>query len=84
VVDLMLQQQRGNGRTSSPVEALSKRELEILELVCEEHSTVEIAEQLYISPRTVETHRKNIMTKTGAKTIVGLIKFAIANQLVEL
>lgn len=84
VVDLMLQQQRGNGRSSSPVEALSKRELEILELVCEEHSTVEIAEQLYISPRTVETHRKNIMTKTGAKTIVGLIKFAIANQLVDL
>lgn len=84
VVDIMLQQQRGNGRSISPVEALSKREMEILELVCEELSTMEIAEQLYISPRTVETHRKNIMTKTGAKTIVGLIKFAIANQLVKL
>lgn len=82
VVDLMLQQQRAQQRPTSPLQVLSKRELEILELVCEEMSTNEIAEQLYISPRTVETHRKNIMTKTASKTLVGLIKFAIANQLV--
>ena len=58
---------------------LTPRELEILKLVCQEYSTPEIAEQLFISPLTVETHRKNILKKTNNKTIIGLIKFAIEN-----
>jgi DNA-binding NarL/FixJ family response regulator len=55
---------------------LTERELEILKLISEEFSTVQIAEKLQISPRTVETHRKNIFEKTEAKTIVGLVKYA--------
>lgn len=65
------------------VKELTQRELEILQLICEEYSTADIAEELFISPRTVETHRKHILQKTQAKTIVGLIKFAIANKLVQ-
>lgn len=64
------------------VKELTQRELEILKLICEELSTAEIAEKLFISPRTVETHRKHILQKTQVKTIVGLIKFAINNNLV--
>lgn len=56
---------------------LTSREIEILKLVCQEHSTPEIADILHISPLTVETHRKNILKKTKARTIVGLIRFAI-------
>lgn len=60
---------------------LTPREIEILQLVCQELSTPEIAEKLFLSPLTVETHRKNILKKTKSRTIVGLIKFAIENNL---
>lgn len=56
---------------------LSKREQEILGLICEELTSREIADRLFISPRTVETHRKNILKKTGAQSLVGLIKIAV-------
>ena len=62
---------------------LTARELEILKLICQEHSTPEIAEMLCISPLTVETHRKNILRKAKVKTIVGLIRFAIENGIAE-
>jgi len=64
-------------------EALTTRELEILKLVCEEFTTADIAEKLFISPRTVDTHRKNILEKTQSKTIVGLIKYAFENNVME-
>jgi len=63
---------------------LSSRELEILQLVSDEHTTKVIAEKLFISPMTVDTHRKNILKKTNQKTNIGLIKYAILNQLVKL
>jgi DNA-binding NarL/FixJ family response regulator len=55
---------------------LSAREQEILQLVADGLTTAEIAEKLYTSPRTVETHRQNIMEKTGAKNTAALIKTA--------
>ncbi len=63
---------------------LTSRESEVLALIVKEYSNEQIAEKLFISERTVETHRKNIFMKTKQKTIVGLIKFAIENELVEL
>jgi DNA-binding NarL/FixJ family response regulator len=60
---------------------LSNREKEIIALICQELTTDEIAVKLFLSPLTVETHRKNILRKTKSKTIVGLIKFAIENKL---
>ncbi len=63
---------------------LSDRELEVLKLICEEYSSEQIAEKLFISRRTVDTHRIHIYEKTGCKTIVSLIKFAIRNELVQL
>jgi two-component system, NarL family, nitrate/nitrite response regulator NarL len=61
---------------------LSDREREVLKLVAKECSNKEIAEQLFISARTVETHRKNIFRKTKTSSLVGLIKFAYANNLI--
>jgi DNA-binding NarL/FixJ family response regulator len=70
-------------RRSPPAdrEELTARELEILRLVCEERTTAEIADKLFISVHTVDTHRKNILRKTKCKTIIGLIKFAFENSL---
>ena len=61
---------------------LTKRELEVLALIVKEYNSKQIAECLFISPRTVESHRKNMYKKIGAKTIIGLVKFAIENKLV--
>ena len=61
---------------------LTPRELEILQLIAEECTNKEISEKLFISERTVETHRKNIFRKTKTNSLVGLIKFAYANNLI--
>lgn len=61
---------------------LTSREIEILRLVAKEFNSRQIAEILFISERTVETHRKNILKKTGAGSLVGLIKYAYANNLI--
>lgn len=61
---------------------LTDREREILKLIAREFINKQIAEELFISERTVETHRKNIFKKTGTNSLVGLIKFAYANNLI--
>jgi DNA-binding NarL/FixJ family response regulator len=71
--------------TKKPVEEayhLTDREVEILKLLSQEQSNSEIAKNLYISERTVETHRKNLYRKTNTKTIVGLMKYAVENKFV--
>jgi DNA-binding CsgD family transcriptional regulator len=64
------------------IHQLTPWEIEIIKLITKEFTTNEIAEKLFISPRTVDTHRKNILEKTNSKTIVGLIKFSFENDLV--
>ncbi len=61
---------------------LSKRETEVLNLIAQEFTNEAIAEKLFIGKRTVETHRRNIFAKTKTKTIVGLIRYAIENNLI--
>lgn len=62
---------------------LTPREVEILSLIAREMSTEQIAKKLFISERTVETHRKNLLVKTNARSVVGLIKFAIQHKIVS-
>lgn len=61
---------------------LTSREREIIQLIAKEYSNAKIAEELFISERTVETHRKNIYTKTNTSSIVGLIKWAFENKII--
>lgn len=61
---------------------LTDREKDILRLIAKEYSNKQMAEKLFISERTVETHRKNIFRKTNTTSLVGLIKFAFANNLI--
>ncbi len=56
---------------------LSKREREVVQLICMEFSTQEIAEKLFISAQTVDTHRKNIMSKLDVKNAAGVVKYAM-------
>lgn len=62
---------------------LTAREKEIIQLICREQTNAEIAEQLFISQRTVEGHRNNLLLKTGSKNTAGLVVFAIKNGLYE-
>jgi len=65
-----------------PRKSITKRELEILQLVVKEFTTKEISEQLTISINTIDTHRKNIMRKLEVKNTIGLVKYAIKHDLV--
>ncbi|MBX2932245.1 MAG: response regulator transcription factor [Chitinophagaceae bacterium] len=61
---------------------LTSREVEIIKLIEKECSNKEIANKLFISERTVETHRKNIFRKTGTSSVIGLIKYAYEHNLI--
>lgn len=65
------------------LDMLTEREVEILKMVALENSNTEIAEKLYISPKTVETHRKNLMKKIGVRNSLGIYKFAVKHQLIN-
>ncbi|MCI4648916.1 response regulator transcription factor [Phaeodactylibacter sp.] len=63
---------------------LTAREREVLQLICEEHTTPEIAEQLFISTRTVEGHRNNLLSKLQCRNTAGLVVVALQEGLVEI
>jgi len=63
---------------------LTSREKEVLTLLCRELSNIEIGEQLFISPRTVEGHRNNLLSKTGCRNTAGLVIFAIKYNLFQI
>lgn len=72
---------RGLGLNNDEL-VLTDREVEVLKLIMQEKSSKEIAQELFISERTVETHRKNMIRKTNSNSTVGLIKYAYENRLV--
>ncbi|MFH6995292.1 response regulator [Flavobacterium sp. FlaQc-48] len=62
---------------------LSSREIEIITLIALEYSGKEISEELFISSHTVETHRKNILKKLNIKSTIGIVKYALKNNLIN-
>ena len=68
---------RKNAEGDSEPARLTGREIEILKLIAADHSNLQIAVALFISERTVETHRKNMLRKTGSKSMVGLMRWAM-------
>lgn len=65
------------------VELLSPREKEVLNLICKEYSSAEIAKKLFVSTSTIDSHRKNMLQKLSVQNTVGLVKFAIKNGLFD-
>lgn len=63
---------------------LTSREKEVLELIVKEYTNQQIADELYISVRTVDAHRRNLLQKTGANNTAGLVTYAIRHNLVDL
>ncbi|MEO6612311.1 MAG: response regulator transcription factor [Chitinophagaceae bacterium] len=70
-------------KKTAEVVSLTERELEVMHLLAREYTNDKIAKALHISYRTVETHRKNIMQKTKAHNLAGLIKFAYSKGLIR-
>ncbi|MCA0233268.1 response regulator transcription factor [Runella limosa] len=62
---------------------LTSREIEVLSLICKQRTAQEIADQLFISVRTVDGHRNNLLEKTGARNSAGLVLFAIKHRLID-
>jgi DNA-binding NarL/FixJ family response regulator len=66
-----------------PAILFSDRELEVLQLVCQDFSSKEIANSLSLSNRTIETHRVNIMQKMNVKSVAGMVAYAYTQGLVQ-
>jgi DNA-binding NarL/FixJ family response regulator len=62
-------------------ETLSNREIDVVKLICQEKTNQEIADILFLSPRTVESHRQRILDKIGAKNTVGIVIYSIINNI---
>ncbi|MEI2688328.1 MAG: response regulator transcription factor [Anaerolineae bacterium] len=77
-------QQREHGPLASPLERLSARERQILQMVVEGNSSAEIAGILSLSPKTVETYRSRLMAKLSIKDLPSLVKFAVQHGLTPL
>jgi len=69
--------------TKSLFPNLTSRELDVLNLICKEYSTQEIADKLFVSFHTVEGHRANLLDKAGAKNTAGLVRWAVENDLIK-
>jgi DNA-binding NarL/FixJ family response regulator len=76
--------QRRGSVPKDPLELLSSREREILQLVVEGKSSAAIAELIYLSPKTVETYRSRLMHKLGINDIPSLVRFAIAHGIISI
>lgn len=78
-----LQKKHKRPTALNPHAQITAREQEVLEHLAREHTTSEIAERLYVSDRTVETHRKNLMEKLGARNVAGLVYRAMREGLLS-
>lgn len=63
---------------------LTEREKDVVKLICQELTNHEIAEKLFLSPRTIESHRQRILDKIGAKNTVGIVIYAVVNEIYSL
>lgn len=82
VGDILLQP-ADNPDTARNAPSLSRRELQILDLIMQEMTNIEIAEHLFISVNTVDSHRRNIMSKLGVKNTAGMVRVAMERGLLE-
>lgn len=84
ISETMLQEYGSHGPTRSPLDSLSERERQVLQLTVEGQTAAQIAEQLGLSPKTIETYRSRVMQKLGLNDLPALVKFAIQHGLTPL
>jgi two-component system response regulator NreC len=75
---------KGEVKTVKAQELLSKREVEVLKLICQQLTAEEIGKKLFISTKTVNGHRSHLLQKTGSKNVTGLVIYAVKHQIIEL
>lgn len=83
VLKIITEGEKDKTLISKELAQLSAREIDVLKLIAQEFSTNEIAEQLFVSVNTIESHRKSLMKKIDVKNVVGLIKFAMRHKLAQ-
>ncbi|WP_374445923.1 response regulator [Epilithonimonas sp.] len=81
IIPLLYHQYHKEKIQNEQLSLLTAREREILSLIVKEMTSEEIAESLFISKKTVDNHRQHLLEKTGCKSTVGLVKFAIKNEI---
>ena len=82
LMDSIITRHRVPGKSDAPELSISDREKEVLQLIMQEHTTQEIAERLHISTNTVESHRRHLLEKLGARNSAGLVRIAMERGLV--
>jgi DNA-binding NarL/FixJ family response regulator len=83
VINTYFVQQERDRKAQNALATFTEREMEVLRLILTEKNSDEIGKALFISKRTVDVHRQHILEKSGCKTIVGLLKFAYTNGLLD-
>ncbi len=83
IMKSLMNQRKASSKNSAFIPKLSRREKEVLKLIAQEMTTQEIANNLFISLKTVESHRSSLLSKLNARNSVGLVRIAIENHLLE-
>lgn len=83
IMKSLVNQRTGSKKSSMLTPKISRREKDVLELIVKEHTTQEIADTLFISLKTVESHRRSLLTKLGVRNTAGLVRVAIEHQLMK-
>ncbi len=83
IMKSLMNQRKASGKNTSFIPKLSRREKEVLKLIAQEFTTQEIADNLYISLKTVESHRSSLLSKLNARNSVGLVRIALENNLLD-
>jgi DNA-binding NarL/FixJ family response regulator len=81
IMQTMVRKQYKNDKIAGEAIPLTRREKDVLNLIVQEFTNYEIAQKLFISVRTVDAHRRNLLEKTGARNTAGLVKYALENKL---
>lgn len=83
IMKSLVNQRSGSKKSSTLAPKISRREKDVLELIVKEYTTQEIADTLFISLKTVESHRRSLLTKLNVRNTAGLVRVAIENQLMK-
>jgi DNA-binding NarL/FixJ family response regulator len=83
IMKSLMNQRKASNKSIAEIPKISRREKEVLKLIIEEYTTQEIADTLYISLKTVESHRASLLSKLNARNTAGLVRIAIEHKLLE-